>query len=68
MKKTTTNQPKRSSAEFNAWAVALKVSSRWVEDTPQKKEMMERIRNAKFAEEMGWNKPEVEPKTPHYVI
>ena len=44
------NKEKRPS--FNEWAVKMQVSSRWEEDTTEKKLMMDRIRNAKFQQEL----------------
>lgn len=66
--KQKSKRPAQNSSAFNEWAQKMNVSSMWFEDTPEKRNMMERIRNAKFAEAMGWDKPQVKPKTPHYVI
>lgn len=37
---------------FNEWAVKFKVSSLWEETTQEKKDLIERIRNARFQKEM----------------
>lgn len=37
---------------FNEWAIKFNVSSMWDENTPEKKALMERIRNARFQKEM----------------
>ncbi len=43
---------KQKRISFNEWAVKYGVSSRWEESTPERKSLMERIRNAKFQQEM----------------
>jgi hypothetical protein len=37
---------------FNEWAIKFNVSSRWEEISPEKKALIERIRNARFQKEM----------------
>ena len=47
MKNNTKKKEVRPS--FNEWAKKMNVSVLWQEDTYEKKMMMERIRNARFA-------------------
>lgn len=65
--KTMKNKEKRPG--FNEWAVKFNVSSRWEEITPEKKSLMERIRNARFQNEMDEyykKKKELEPNFIEY--
>jgi hypothetical protein len=43
-------QPQESK-EFNKWAKKFKVSSLWTEDTPEKKEFIKRLQEARFAQQ-----------------
>ena len=50
---------------FNEWAVKFNVSSHWEEISPDKKALIERIRNARFQRDMDVyykKKKESEPK------
>lgn len=38
--------------QFNLWAKKNKISSKWVEDTEEKRDIIVRIQEAKFAEAM----------------
>jgi hypothetical protein len=44
-------QPQESK-DFNKWAKKFKVSSLWTEDTPEKKEFIKRLQEARFAQQM----------------
>jgi hypothetical protein len=46
--KSTTNVTK---LQFNHWAKKYKVSSMWFADTPEKRNLIERIQLAKYAKE-----------------
>jgi hypothetical protein len=48
--KSTTNVTK---LQFNHWAKKYKVSSLWFADTPEKRNLIERIQLAKYAQAMG---------------
>jgi hypothetical protein len=43
-----------SKLEFNHWAKKYRVSSMWFADTPEKRNLIERIQLAKYAESMGY--------------
>jgi hypothetical protein len=48
--KTTTGT---TTMQFNHWAKKYKVSSLWFADTPEKRNLIERIQLAKYAQAMG---------------
>jgi hypothetical protein len=45
-----------SKLEFNHWAKKYRVSSMWFADTPEKRNLIERIQLAKYAESMGYGR------------
>ena len=45
-----------SKLEFNHWAKKYRVSSLWFADTPEKRNLIERIQLAKYAESMGYGR------------
>ena len=66
---SSTSQNKEKRPGFNEWAVKFNVSSRWEEITPEKKSLMERIRNARFQNERDEyykKKKELEPNFIEY--
>lgn len=42
--------------QFNHWAKKYRVSSLWFADTPEKRNLIERIQLAKYAESMGYTR------------
>ena len=52
---------------FNEWAIKFNVSSRWEEITPEKKSLIERIRNARFQNEMDEYYKKKKESEPNFV-
>lgn len=47
IKRVKSVQPQRLK-DFNAWAKKWKISSKWSEDTPEKKDFIVRLQEARF--------------------